>query len=73
MKNTNNTTKGFKKVFVGMTTAVMMMTMFASVPASAIYTQADTATLIEEVAGFEGEVQFDKEAEARSVKARPQG
>ena len=63
MKNTNNTTKGFKKVFVGMTTAVMMMTMFASVPASAIYTQADTATLIEEVAGFEGEVQFDKEAE----------
>ena len=46
MKNTNNTTRGFKKVFVGMTTAVMMMTMISAVSASAVEAQADNTTSI---------------------------
>lgn len=60
MKNTNNATRGFKKVFVGMTTAVMMMTMFASVSASAVEAQADnTPAITAETVQNEGTRKYD--------------
>lgn len=58
MKNTNiKAAKGFKKVFVGMTAAVMAMTMFATVSASADNNKPvtqDTAIVMTAAAQYQG-------------------